>query len=160
MVRLGSLLMGITLILGGIFFPNFTIMWFASPDIHYAIWRQILVVGLGVHMLMRSYYDNEYLHVVWAVLAFGLLWGGVDLFINRPAYLFDTLLLWGVGISFAIDALQKIPVEIPSDADSNQTLRNQLNMAIQMHRSLYSSPNSRLLYQTTIRDDSHVLRIQ
>jgi apolipoprotein N-acyltransferase len=158
-VRLGSLLIGITLIVGEMFFPDFTIMWFASPDASYTLWRQVLVIGLGIHMLTRAYYDNEYLHVAWGLVAIGLLWGGVGYFINHPAYLFDVLLMFGVGTSFAIDALQKIPVELSSDIERNQTWRYRLLAAMQMRWSIYTMPDFRLAYKNTIRDDSHVLRL-
>jgi hypothetical protein len=160
LIRLGVLLMGVTLIVGQYFFPDYTIMWFASPDLHFALWRQVLVVGLGLNFITKTYYDNPYLHAFWAALALGLVWGGAGCFLDHPAYMFDALLMLGAGVCFAIEALQKIPVETPIDAQKTIILSDWLHDLIHPHARKYVSAGFRSAYRSTIRDDSHILVIR
>jgi hypothetical protein len=135
-------------------------MWFASPDATVAQWRQVLVVLLIVHVIVRASYDNEYLHTLWGLIAIVLFWIGADYFVNHPAYVFDVVFILGAAISFAVDALQKIPVEVPSDTRRLvRSTRDKLLAVIQMRRFIYSTPTFLLLYRNAIRDESHVLMV-
>ncbi len=163
--------MGATLIIGERFFPNFTIMWFASPDMFMALWREALILVLGFHMFIRQHFDSVYLRLAWGILAMGLVWAGVNYFIDNPSFLFDAMLMIGVGACFGIDALQPRIFELESDAQnaiSAQTIRDRLQAYAQMYQQRFRLwltspsfiPDLQSAARNAIRDDSHILIIK
>lgn len=110
----GSLMIGAVLVTGQRFFPDFTVMWFASLSAGALLWREALLVGLLATALIKEYYDSELLRLVWGVLALGLILGGVEYFMYQPAFIFDALFMLSAGVYFGISSLQLIPPEAPA----------------------------------------------
>lgn len=102
----GSLMIGIVLIAGQRLFPDNVVMWLASPDGSILAWRELIVAGLIVLALVRQYYHNLLLQVLWAMAAVSLWWAGNVFFLNNPSYVLDAMLMLSAGTAFAITALQ------------------------------------------------------
>lgn len=101
----GTLLIGSVLTLGHYFFPDSVIMWFASSDATIVLWRETVVAGVASLAVVREYYHNLYLQLLWWAAAAGLAWAGGLYFLNNPSHVFDTMLLLSASVAFAISAL-------------------------------------------------------
>ena len=101
----GSLMIGMVLIIGHRLFPDSVVMWFASPQANMMAWREVIVVGLIAMAMVRQYYHNLMLQLLWAVSAAGLLWASGLYFLNNPSYVFDAMLMLSAGTACAITAL-------------------------------------------------------
>jgi hypothetical protein len=111
---ISCLVMGATLVVGERLFPNFTIMWFASPEASMILWRQAFLTGIVVSAVLKELYDPGFVRVVRGLVAVILLWQGTGYFFEHPAFIFDSLFMLSTGVYFAIAALQKVPSEFPA----------------------------------------------
>lgn len=107
----GSLAMGVVLVVGHRWFPDNVVMWFASPDGYMVARRELLVAALAGVAIVRQYYHNLYLQLAWGFIAIMLLRAGGLYFLDNPVYVFDTMLMLGAGLAFAMTAL--MPGEDP-----------------------------------------------
>jgi|GEM_PF-7047161 len=109
----GSLAMGVALVIGQRWFPDNIVMWFASPDSYMAARRETLVAALIAVAVIRQYFHNLYLQLLWGVISIILLRAGGLYFLDNPVYVFDAMLMLGAGLAFAMTAL--MPGEDPVD---------------------------------------------
>lgn len=143
----GSLMIGLILILGQRLFPDNVVMWLASPEHTILAWRELIVVSLIVLAMVRQYYHNLFLQLVWAIPAVGLWWAGGNYFLNNPSYVFDAMLMVGAGTAFAITAL--LPNSEPLDIRS---AINRLTPKLVAYRRSRPQPADRLANWRYISD--------
>jgi hypothetical protein len=154
-VLLGTLMIGASLLVGQWFYPDQVWMWFAATDGLVVAWREVIVVGLIALAVVREYYDNLSLRVVWSVAGAGLLWGGAEYFLDHPDLAFDAMLMVNAGICFAITAMQPAPEPILIPRPIEALLPSAIlayYARLRAERQL-----EQMMYLSDIKDNSHRL---
>jgi hypothetical protein len=155
----GALAIGAVLLTGGHYDSDNMVMWFANPSPQMEAVRLAIVSGLVTLAVVREYFDNAYLRLVWTACAAGLLWTGITYFLYRTDYLIDSMFMLLAGIYFALGALQRAPEPIGVP----RPIQALLPSAISMYYSRIRRPGgqlSRLAQASDIRDVNHRLTLQ
>jgi hypothetical protein len=153
----GSLMIGVILIIGQRLFPDSVVMWFASPEGSMLAWRELIVASLIVLAMVRQYYHNFLLQLLWAGPAFGLWWAGGVYFLNNPSYVFDAMLMLSAGAAFAITAL--LPNGDPINFRPIISLLIPKRFAAPREKQYYAGQLASWQYMADVKNASHRLSV-
>jgi len=119
MLIVGTILLMITLLLGGVYFPDFPLMWLAGTSLGFEITRAGLVAVLGI-LLFSNPPRALYFRYAVGAIALGLAITTIALTMTYEINAIDTMAFMEIAVIFGIEALE-MPEEYPDILQAQKT---------------------------------------